>query len=112
MRNTTHPSLESLATSRTRQIEASQPTSAPHLMASDDIAAGVEGHYSASRVAAGGRQAMNLEATHLRDRSWAVRPLGCCGTCGWVRGRAWSVIYVKATSAGEAINKARTQIWS
>ncbi len=46
-----------------------------------------------------------LEATHLRDNRWAVRPEGQLGTCGW-HPKPWTVIYVKARSADEAIKKA------
>ena len=47
-----------------------------------------------------------MEATHLRDNRWAVRPIGCLGTCGWRNGVAWTVIYVTARSAEEAVRKA------
>lgn len=47
-----------------------------------------------------------MKATHLRGRLYAVRPLGALGTCGWIDGRAWIVIYVTARSASEAITKA------
>lgn len=48
---------------------------------------------------------MKLEATHLRDRTWAVRPEGQLGTCGWYP-QPWTVIYVKAWSSTDAIAKA------
>ena len=48
---------------------------------------------------------IKLEATHLRDNRWAVRPEGQLGTCGFYP-KAWTVIYVKARSADEAIKKA------
>lgn len=47
---------------------------------------------------------MTLEATHLRGNRWAVRPKGQLGTCGWFP-QAWTVIYVNASSAQEAIRK-------
>lgn len=47
-----------------------------------------------------------LEATHLRDRRYAVRPAGACGTCGWVDGVAWTVCYVNANNPNQAIAKA------
>jgi hypothetical protein len=49
-----------------------------------------------------------LEAVHLRDNRYAVRPVGCLGTDGWQKGRAWSVIFITARSADEAIKKARS----
>lgn len=48
---------------------------------------------------------MKLEAVHLRDNRWAVRPEGQLGTCGWSP-QAWNVEYVNARSAQEAIQKA------
>lgn len=51
---------------------------------------------------------MQLEATELRDRRWAVRPIGQLGTCGWFP-KAWTVQYVKANTAAEAIIKAKNQ---
>lgn len=48
---------------------------------------------------------MELEATHLRENKWAVRPAGQLGTCGF-HPEPWTVIYVKAASAGAAIAKA------
>jgi hypothetical protein len=49
---------------------------------------------------------MTLEATHLRDNLWAVRPEGQLGTCGWSP-QPWTVVYVKARTAAEAISKAK-----
>ena len=48
---------------------------------------------------------MKLEAIALRDHLWAVRPEGSCGTCGWVDGKPWSVVYVKAKDSKEAVKK-------
>ena len=56
---------------------------------------------------------MKLSATYLRDGRWAVRPEGALGTCGWhtvcVQGTKvsvpWTVAYMKAYSAEEAIRK-------
>jgi len=47
----------------------------------------------------------SLEATELRNGQWAVRPEGQLGTCGF-HPRAWTVRYVKARNANEAIRKA------
>lgn len=49
---------------------------------------------------------MKLEATHLRENRWAVRPIGALGTCGWIDGKPWNVIYVNASNAEAAIRKA------
>jgi hypothetical protein len=49
-----------------------------------------------------------LEATRVYGTRYAVRPEGRLGTCGWVDGKAWVVIYVDATSEEAAIRKART----
>jgi len=46
-----------------------------------------------------------FEATHLRGNSYAVRPAGQCGTCGW-HPFAWTVIYVNASSPAAALIKA------
>ena len=53
---------------------------------------------------------IELEATKLRE-CWAVRPRGACGTCGWYP-RAWTVVYVKARSAAEAIRKAQGRVFA
>lgn len=47
-----------------------------------------------------------MEATHLRDNRWAVRPAGQLGTCGF-HPQPWTVIYVTASSAIEALRKAK-----
>jgi hypothetical protein len=47
---------------------------------------------------------MQLEATYLRDNTWAVRPVGQLGTCGWYP-KAWTVQYVKAQTPQEAIRR-------
>lgn len=47
-----------------------------------------------------------LEATHLRDRKWAVRPVGRLGTCGFYP-EPWVVVYVTASSAESAIAAAK-----
>lgn len=49
--------------------------------------------------------AMKLEATHLREDLYAVRPQGALGTCGWAP-EPWTVQYVRARSAEEALRKA------
>ena len=33
-------------------------------------------------------------ATRLRN-GWALRPKGTVGTCGWINGKPWQVIYTK-----------------
>ena len=33
-------------------------------------------------------------ATRLRN-CWAIRPKGTCGTCGWINGVPWQVVYTK-----------------
>ena len=48
---------------------------------------------------------MELEATHLRDNTYAVRPKGQLGTHGW-HPKPWGVLYVKAKSKKLAIRKA------
>lgn len=48
-----------------------------------------------------------MEAVHLRDNLWAVRPKGALGACGWVEGKAWTVQYIRARSAEEALRKAK-----
>jgi hypothetical protein len=47
-----------------------------------------------------------LEAVHLRDNRWAVRPVGCLGTCGWINGVPWTVCYVNARSEAQAVRAA------
>ncbi len=49
---------------------------------------------------------VKLDAIHLRDGVWAVRPEGCLGTCGWVNGQPWTVQYIRASSPEMAIRKA------
>lgn len=49
---------------------------------------------------------IEMEATHLRDKHWAVRPEGALGTFGWIDERSWTVIFVTAGSAEEALRKA------
>lgn len=46
-----------------------------------------------------------LEATHLRDNLYAVRPKGQLGTCGF-HPFPWTVKYVRARNCEEAVNKA------
>lgn len=51
-----------------------------------------------------------LEATKLRN-CFAVRPLGRCGTVGWLAdGRSWTVVYVKAPNEKAAVAKAFRQL--
>lgn len=51
---------------------------------------------------------LGLEATHLRDNLFAVRPIGALGTAGWINGKPWTVKYVRADSAEAALRKAAT----
>jgi hypothetical protein len=55
---------------------------------------------------------VDLEATHLRDNLYAVRPVGRLGTCGWIVGYAWTVCYVRAKSANEAVRKAEGSVFN
>ena len=45
---------------------------------------------------------MKLEATRLNN-CWAIRPEGALGTCGWIGGKPWTVVYSTARSAQRAI---------
>lgn len=49
---------------------------------------------------------IELEAVHLRGRTYAVRPKGQLGTCGW-HPVPWIVEYIKASSEKEAIKKCK-----
>ena len=51
-------------------------------------------------------QHVPLEATHLRDNHYAVRPLGQLGTCGFSP-VAWTVQYITARSPEAAVRKAK-----
>lgn len=54
-------------------------------------------------------KAQELEATPLmRPGSYAVRPVGQLGTCGWSP-RAWTVVFVNARSAKDAVAEALRQ---
>ena len=53
----------------------------------------------------------NGEATPMLGETWAVRPKGTSGTCGWVNGVAWNVQYVTASNETSAVIKAAAQ-WS
>lgn len=46
-----------------------------------------------------------MEATELRNGQWAVRPKGALGTHGF-HPYPYEVIYVTASSGGEALHKA------
>ncbi len=48
---------------------------------------------------------MDLEATHMRGRLYAVRPRGTLGTCGWINNQPWSVEYITAQSCEDAVRK-------
>lgn len=49
---------------------------------------------------------MDYDAVLLRSGHYAVRPLGRCGTCGWIGGKPWTVIYVKARNSADALRRA------
>lgn len=51
-----------------------------------------------------------LEATPLRGNLWAVRPEGRLGTCGWIDGYGWTVQYVRARDASDAVANASPEI--
>ena len=48
---------------------------------------------------------MCYEATQLRDNRYAIRPAGALGTCGWINGEAWTVVYITARNAAQAMLK-------
>ena len=48
------------------------------------------------------KDAIEYETTHLRNRDWAVRPLGHLGTMGWTP-VPWTVVYVRADSPRSAL---------
>ena len=48
---------------------------------------------------------VQYEATHMRDRSWVVRPAGALGTMGWTP-VPWTAVFVKASTTAEALKKA------
>lgn len=52
---------------------------------------------------------MSYEVSHLMDQRWAVRPFGCVGTSGFYP-FPWTVVYVTASNAEEAMKKARVEI--
>jgi len=52
---------------------------------------------------------LEMEADHLRGNRWAVRPLGQLGTGGW-HPIPWTVVYVNAFSAKEAMKKAEIKL--
>lgn len=49
---------------------------------------------------------MKLEATHLRDNLYAVRPEGQLGTCGFFP-EPWEVQYIRARSPEHAVRIAK-----
>ena len=53
---------------------------------------------------------MKLEAAHLKDNKYAVRPAGALGTCGWIEGQPWDIMYVHANSPEDAVEKAITRL--
>lgn len=40
----------------------------------------------------------NWTAIRLRN-CWAIRPQGTVGTCGWINGKPWQVVYTKRKPA-------------
>lgn len=48
---------------------------------------------------------MRYYATEIRKGRYAVRPFGRFGTCGWIDGQAWTVTYINARNASEAMLK-------
>lgn len=48
---------------------------------------------------------LRYEATHLRGNRYAIRPVGALGTCGWIKGKAWTVAYINARSPAKALLK-------
>ena len=48
---------------------------------------------------------MKMKATHLRGNRWAVQPEGTLGVCGWIDKKPWTVDYINARSAEDAIKK-------
>lgn len=48
---------------------------------------------------------MRYYVTEIRKGRFAIRPMGALGTCGWIDGKAWSVVYINARSAGQAMLK-------
>ena len=53
---------------------------------------------------------MELYATKIDPLRWRVRPRNTIGASGWINGRPWRVVYVKAMSGREAERKARHQL--
>ena len=49
---------------------------------------------------------MKWQAERLRGNRWVVHPEGTLGTCGWIQGKPWSVVFVTARSATKALRKA------
>ena len=50
-----------------------------------------------------------LHAERLRT-CWAVHPVGALGTCGWIDGIPWTVIYAQARTEREALARAERAI--
>ena len=53
-----------------------------------------------------GLSTLPLEATHLRDQQWCVKPVGQLGTCGFSP-VPWTAQFIRAKSAKEALRKAK-----
>jgi len=50
-------------------------------------------------------KAMQFDATPLRGGTYAIRPVGALGTCGWVNGEPWTVRYLRRPPRGIPIRK-------
>ena len=46
-----------------------------------------------------------MEAAYIGANCYAIRPAGALGTCGWINGEAWTVVYITAKSAPAAMLK-------
>jgi hypothetical protein len=54
--------------------------------------------------------AIEYEAVQLRAGRYAVRPVGCLGTCGWhANGKPWQVQYITALGEYAALRKAAAE---
>jgi hypothetical protein len=48
-----------------------------------------------------------LYALPLDNNMWAVRPVGALGTHGWIDGKAWAVVYIRANTEKQAIARVK-----
>lgn len=56
--------------------------------------------------------AATFEAVRLRGNRYAVKPAGTCGTCGWIDGRPWTVVYVTAKNDADAVIRGWRHVFS